>query len=79
MIDHGYIAPVFTIHRLSEAPNFRFPLVHSMYLFELDCKYNGYTQVCQMEILSLAFKVLDLAGSTCSKGSTGDECLGVRD
>lgn len=50
VIDHGYVAPVFTIHRLSEAPNFRFPLVHSMYLFELDCKYNGYTQVCQMEI-----------------------------
>ncbi len=50
VIDHGYVAPVFTIHRLSEAPNFRFPLVHSMYLFELDCKYNGYTQVCQMKI-----------------------------
>lgn len=50
VIDHGYVAPVFTIHRLSEASNFRFPLVHSMYLFELDCKYNGYTQVCQMEI-----------------------------
>ena len=50
VIDHGYVAPVFTIHRLSEAPNFRFPLVHSMYLFELDCKYNGYTQACQMEI-----------------------------
>lgn len=50
VIDHGYVAPVFTIHRLSEAPNFRFPLVHSMCLFELDCKYNGYTQVCQMEI-----------------------------
>ena len=50
VIDHGYVAPVFTIHRLSEAPNFRFPLVHSMYLFELDCKYNGYMQVCQMEI-----------------------------
>lgn len=79
VIDHGHVAPVFTIHRLSEASNFRFPLVHSMYLFELDCKYNGYTQVCQMEILSLAFKVLDLAGSTCSEGSTGDECLGVRD
>lgn len=35
VIDHGYVAPVFTIHRLSEAPNFRFPLVHSMCYFNL--------------------------------------------
>lgn len=67
VIDHGYVAPVFTIHRLSEAPNFRFPLVHSMYLFELDCKYTGWGYVCQMEI----FCILSLLLSARHKKAHG--------
>lgn len=62
VIDHGYVAPVFTIHRLSEASNFRFPLVHSMYLFELDCKYTGWSCICQMGFLLKVRLMKEISG-----------------